>query len=155
MNHIILPIERRMTTKTEEASPKLRSHLTTTTRRLASSIGESTFSSGSRLFCIVTAPSCFNGDMPVCPRKREKSWTTSRRKSSPSFSNQLDSKSIRRQAKVEIQTRNLCHLCHLFLEEKVDFLGNYSLKIFEIFIRYTTNNYLSCAAKLKFVSLIV
>ena len=43
----------------------------------------------------------------------------------------------------------------LFLEEKIDFLENYSLKIFEIFIRYTTNNYLSNAAKLKFESLFV
>ena len=43
----------------------------------------------------------------------------------------------------------------LFLEEKVVFLKNYSLKIFEIFIRYTTNNYLSNAAKLEFVSLFV
>ena len=43
----------------------------------------------------------------------------------------------------------------LFLEEKIDFLKNYSLKIFEIFIRYTTNNYLSNAAKLEFVTLFV
>ena len=43
----------------------------------------------------------------------------------------------------------------LFFKEKVDFLQNYSLKIFEIFIRYTTNNYLSNAAKLEFVSLFV
>ena len=40
----------------------------------------------------------------------------------------------------------------LFLEEKVDFLENYSPKLFEIFITYTTNNYLSNAAKLEFVS---
>ena len=43
----------------------------------------------------------------------------------------------------------------LFFEEEVDFLQNYSLKIFEIFIRYTWNNYLSNAAKLEFVSFFV
>ena len=43
----------------------------------------------------------------------------------------------------------------LFLAEKVDFLQNYLLKIFENFIRYTANNYLSNAAKLELVSLFV
>ena len=43
----------------------------------------------------------------------------------------------------------------LFLEEKVDFLKNHLLKIFKIFIRYSTNNYLPSAAKLKFESLFV